>query len=1516
MKPTNADGADIAGVGVSGADIAVVGIACRFPGARDVAEYWRLIAEGRRGISELTPDELREGGASEARLADPELVPAGGILWDADRFDASFFGYSAREAALMDPQQRMFLEAAWHALDDTGHAPDHFPGTIGVYAGQTLGTHRDRDRGAFLGTSADLLAAADDKDFLSTRASYKLGLTGPSITVQAACSTSLVAIHLACRALITHDCDMALAGGVSWTPLRRQGYLHQEGGVWSADGHVRSFDRDASGFVPADGLGIVVLRRLGDALADGDRVYAVVTGSAVTNDGSDKLSYAAPGVRGQQAAVEAALAVSGVDPDTVAYVEAHGTATALGDAVEVTALTRAYRAAGATGRGYCRLGSVKSNIGHTDAAAGVAGFIKAALMVRHGRIPPSPVVSPHPNPEIDFETSPFRLAAAEEDWPLTDVPRRAAVSSFGIGGTNAHVILEEPPPRPPTAPAPPWQLVALSARDETALAEMAGACADALCDVSDPEFADLARTLAVGRRHLPFRHAGVFRDRSHAVAELRGRATGGTAPAVRAGNADVVFMFPGGGTRYPGMGRELYHEEPVFRAAVDECLDLLPDRSAAGRLGALWADGPGAMPVAVPDGESDPSLELPAVFVMEIALARLLMSQGVIPSLLMGHSLGEYAAACVAGVMSLRDALAVVSKRGELLASLHDGAMLAVPASEREVEPFLGEGVCLSVVNGPASCVLAGPAAYIAEVRELLDRRGITGRLLPLGTAAHSALVDPVLGEFRGFLAGIALRAPSMRLISAVTGTDDADFADPEYWVTHLRATVRFDAALDHVLADGPKILVEVGPGTTLSTPVRVRAGTDSVVVNVTRHPMEERADREVLLRALGRLWEAGVEVGLPSLWPERRLRLPAVPYPFAPTVTRPPDPVRATEPAAFSGAERSPDGLYGVTWRRAVEVPANPGPAVREHRWILLSDSSPLAEAIIVKLAEYGATTVVVTPGRAFQRAAPDRITIDPGCGEDYERLLKTVEADAAGPLRIVCLWGAPPLSRTCPPLGHVVGLARALSGRPRADLSLVTRGALEITGGERLDPRAALTIGAAGPLRHELADARIRLVDLDPGDGKEHGIRATELLAELCRPSREDPGGDPGEDPIGLRAGHRWLRHFEPLRVTPGTGPRIRRGGTYVITGGTSGIGLRLAGHLADTYSARLVLIGRGASGEFPPHGPGSREGEAVTALLAGRGDEVLVRGADVADARRLGEVLDETRSRFGEIHGVIHAAGVPGGGMAEFLTEDDVATALRAKTEGTSTLVSVLREVGALPDFVALFSSLASFSGVPGLTCYGAANAFLDTFALCARRDGLPVLSINWDRWNGVGMARDMERRHRELTGEGLSGGLSPEEGVEAFERCLAALPLGQVVVSAQPPGSAGQAARRPGVPAARSRPPRPRHPAAPPAGGTDEWSPRELELLAVWQDVLGVDTIGRRDDFFLLGGHSLSALQVVQRCKERFGVQLPVKALFVAPTIEGLAKALAVTWADGEGETGAGGPRPVLERSDLS
>ncbi|MEU5588560.1 type I polyketide synthase [Streptomyces chrestomyceticus] len=1488
---------------------AVVGIACRFPGATGPEEFWRLVSEGRRGIQELTAEQLTEAGADRARLADPALMPAAGILWDADRFDAAFFGYSAREAAVMDPQQRMFLEAAWHALDDTGHDPERFPGTVGIYAGQTVGTHRVPDSSVFLGTSADLLMAADDKDFLPTRAAYQLGLTGPAFAVQSACSTSLVAVHVACRALAAGDCDMALAGGVSWSPWRRQGYLRRAGGVWSADGYVRCFDRDASGFVSGDGLGIVALRRLADALADGDRIHAVVKGSAVTNDGNDKLSYAAPGVAGQQAVIEAALRDAAVDPDTVGYVETHGTATALGDAIEVTALTRAYRAAGATGRGRGRLGSVKANIGHADAAAGVAGFIKAALMVRYGRIPPSPNGPFRPNPDIDFASSPFVPAEAGEDWPLTAVPRRAAVSAFGVGGTNAHVILQEPPPPAPSAPARPWQLLAWSARDERALDEMAAGHARTLRGLRDDEFADYARTLAVGRRRFARRRAVVLRDRAHALTEAAFRTD--AAPRTGEGRAgEVAFVFPGGGSQYPGMGRELYRDEPVFRQAVDACLRLLPDRETARSLRAWWPSGPGED--AAPDADPDPRVAMPAVFITEVALARLLVSFGVTPSVLTGHSLGEYAAAHLAGVLSLPDALTLVSSRGELLSGIDNGAMLVVRASALRLQSSLRDGVCLAVVNGPDACVLSGPAPGIEAACRRLTADGIACNVLPLATAAHSTLVEPVLGTFRDVVRGIALAPPGVPLISNLTGTADADLTDPEYWVDHLRNTVRFDLGLACLRDHDPRILLEVGPGTTLTTLARTQ-GLDRGVP-VMRHPLEERDDREVLLTALARAWEAGTDLEPAALWPAPGPRVPAAPYPFAPTRHRPP-PAAAPDRTAGTGP------WYGVAWQRDLEPePATPGPGadVTGHRWVLLHDGGPTADALYRELTDRGAALTTVVPDTGAPRHGHDRdggrtVPLDPGAADQYAKLVETAEGDPDLPLRIVSTWNGAPSHPACPPLSDLAGLARALTAPAGAvELCLVTRGALEITGSEDLDPWAALPVGAAGALRAELGEAvTVRVVDTDgPASGHPDGPQARALLRELARPAATGP--------VGLRAGRRWVRRFQPLRTPPA--PRstaLREGGRYLVTGGTGGIGRLLAAHLLSRYHARVVLLGRDPATV-----------RAAEAELSGLPGELLARSADITDAARTRDVLREVLRRFGGLDGVVHAAGVPAGGLAQLLTPDVVSEAIAAKTIGTVTLFDALRETGAEPGFVLLFSSLAAFSQAPGLACYGAANAFLDTYAhAAARTPGSAVLAVNWDRWNGVGMGREGERRQRALTGRTSQGGLEPADAVAAFESCLGALSLGQVVVSALPPDTVVQphdiSAVPPGTDSIEGQPgPGDRQNdqsdgsgsalSGEESGVAAAWSPLEREVQRIWQDVLGNDEgIGLHDDFFALGGHSLAALQVVQRCQDSFGVDLSVKTVFLAPTVARLAAEVAALRGT-SAPAGPGGPAP--ERKD--
>ncbi|WP_053800803.1 type I polyketide synthase [Streptomyces rimosus] len=1487
-------------------DVAVVGIACRFPGATGPDEFWSMITEGRRGIGELTPQQLAEAGAEPARLADPALVPAAGILWDADRFDSAFFGYSARETAVMDPQQRMFLEAAWHALDDTGHDPERFPGRVGVYAGQTVGTHRTPDSSVFLGTSADLLMAADDKDFLPTRAAYKLGLTGPAFAVQAACSTSLVAVHVACRALAAGDCDLALAGGVSWSPWRRQGYLRRAGGVWSADGYVRCFDRDASGFVSGDGLGIVALRRLADARADGDRIYAVIKGSAVNNDGNDKLSYAAPGVPGQQAVIEAALRDAAVHPDSIGYVEAHGTATALGDAIEVTALTRAYRAAGATGRGTCRLGSVKANIGHADAAAGVAGFIKAALMVSHGRIPPSPNAPFHPNPDIDFATGPFVPAVTAEDWPRTSAPRRAAVSAFGVGGTNAHVILQEPPPARPPAPARPWQLLAWSARDERALDAMAAAHPRTLRGLRDEEFADYARTLAVGRRRLPLRRAVVLRDRAHALTESAFRTEAALPREGRAG--EVAFVFPGGGSQYPGMGCGLYRDEPVFREAVDTCLRLLPDREAARRLRAWWPAGPGTESAAdtPPDADNDPRVAMPAVFITEIAVARLLGSFGVTPTVLMGHSLGEYAAAHLAGVLSLPDALTLVSSRGRLLSGIDNGAMLVVRADARDLEAFLGDGVCLAVVNGPDACVLSGSAPRIETARRRLTAQSIACNVLQLATAAHSALVEPVLGAFRDVVRGIALDRPAVPLISNVTGTADADFTDPEYWVGHLRETVRFDLGLACLRDHDPRVLLEAGPGTTLTTLARTQ-GLDRGVPAM-RHPLEERDDREVLLTALARTWEAGIDVDLAALWPTPGPRVPAAPYPFAPTRHRP-----AAAVAPAPGQAAGP--WYGIAWQRDLAPePVRTGTEVTGHRWVLLHDGTPAADALRRQLAEQGASLTTVLPDSGVARHGHDldgerTVALDPCAPDQYAKAIETAGGDPGLPLRIVSTWNGAPSHTACPPLSDLAGLARALATpADGTELCLVTRGALEIIGSEDLDPWAALTVGAAGALRAELGGAAtVRVVDIDgrgaaaDGGPAAHDL-ARDLLREFTRPAESGP--------VGLRAGRRWLRRFEPLRTPPvANGTALRDGGRYLITGGTGGIGRLLAGHLLRDHHARVVLLGR--------------DPDAVRATadeLAELPGELLAVSADITDAARTRDVLREALRRFGGLDGVVHAAGVPAGGLAQLLTPDTVAEALAAKTTGTVTLADALRETGARPDFVLLFSSLAAFSQAPGLSCYGAANAFLDTYAhAAARTEGPAILAVNWDRWNGVGMGREGERRQRALGSGAPLGGLEPADALAAFERCLGALSLGQVVVSVLPPDTVTGPPGRDDVGRDGGAEPQADGGEQPDEAletslsgpATTTWSPLEREVLRIWQDVLGNEEgIGLHDDFFALGGHSLAALQVVQRCQDSFGVDLSVKTVFLAPTVALLAAELEA--ARSAAVPGTEGPAP--ERKD--
>lgn len=870
--------------------VAIVGMSCRFPGADDPAAYWHNLLAKREARTELDEETLRKAGVSEALLADSRYVRSCFAVADIDLFDAEFFGFTAREAQLLDPQQRLFLECVWHALEDAGHVPEKYPGRIGVYAGvfssvYLLNLYSHPDLVETVGELA--VRHANEKDYLATRASYKLNLRGPSVTLQTSCSTSLVAVHAAAQSLLAGECDLAVAGAVQLAE-RDKGYLYQAGGLMSPDGRCRPFDAAAGGTVFGSGAGVVVLKRLEDAVREGNSIYAVIKGSAINNDGADKVGFTAPSVNGQAEVILEALAMAEVAAESVGLVEAHGTGTPLGDPIEIEALTRAWRTQ-TEQRGTCAIGSAKANVGHLGAAAGVAGLIKAALALHHRVLPPA-MNFETPNPAIDFAASPFFVNTEARPWAVASgAKRRAAVSSFGMGGTNAHVVLEEAPAVAEAvdeaaagavtgdaadAAAARWageELLVLSARSEAAVKQAAGRLGAHLAAHPGLALRDVAATLREGRRELGWRAAVVASGTAQASERLRALASANPSARQAAGAPSLAFVFPGQGAQYPGACRGLYQAQPVYREQFDRCAALV------ARAGG---------PALSPDGEAgaDTAVVQPLLFAMEHALAQLLLSLGLAPAAMLGHSLGEYVAACLAGVMSLEEAARLVVQRGRLMQGTAAGKMLAVPLGEEALSERLRglPGVALAAVNGPAQCVVSGAAAAVARLAAVLQGEGVKVRELATARAFHSPLMEPILEEFQREVEQVALRPPSIPFVSNLSGAwiTAAQATSPAYWTEHLRRPVRFAEGVGTLLAPGERVLVEVGPGTTLTGLLRAHPMVQGErVVAVSRHARDQASDAATWLKALGELWCCGVALPAGALGEGKRVALPGYPF-------------------------------------------------------------------------------------------------------------------------------------------------------------------------------------------------------------------------------------------------------------------------------------------------------------------------------------------------------------------------------------------------------------------------------------------------------------------------------------------------------------------------------------------------------------------------------------------------------------------------------------------------------------
>jgi acyl transferase domain-containing protein len=1401
-----------AGVG-SGLEVAIVGMACRFPGARNPDRFWDNLRDGVESIRHFSEAELEAAGVPRSLLDDPAYVRAHGMLDGAELFDAAFFNVNPNEARIMDPQHRLLLECAWEALEDGGVDPRRQPGPVGVYAGAYYNTYLDNLKGvpgAVEPAAAFARSIANEKDYLVTRISYKLDLTGPSLTVQTACSTSLVAVHLACQGLLAGACDLALAGGVTVRARQRAGYLYQPGGIYSPDGHSRAFDAAAQGTVSGSGAGLVLLKRLEDALADRDPIRAVIRGSAIGNDGAAKVGYTAPSVDGQARVISAALAMAELEPAAITYVEAHGSATPLGDPIEVEALHRVFR----TGRwrpGSCALGSVKTNIGHTHAAAGIAGLIKTVLAMQHRAIPPS-LHFERPNPEIDFARSPFRVSTALTPW-VADGPIRAGVSSFGMGGSNAHVVVEEAPAVPEERGGRRWHLAVLSARTETALEAATDALADRLRRAPEVDVADACYTLQVGRSAFEHRRVLVAGDRDDLVAALRARGPRVlSARPAAAGGRPLAFLLPGLGDQRVGMGRNLYRSEPVFRAAVDECAELLSphlgvdlrtllyprragDEAANGEPAAtagrvdlrrmLGRDGRGAAP---PSLLTETRHAQPATFVVELALARLWMAWGVRPETQIGYSLGEYVAAHLAGVMSLDDALFLVAHRARLIAGLPPGAMLAVPLPEERVRALLGSGVSLAAVNGRSQCVVAGPVEAVAGLEARLAADGVPSRRVQTSHAFHSDMMRPIADAFTELAAGVTLRPPRIPYPSNVTGDwiTAAEATDPRYWARHLCAPVRFADGIAKLWREPQRVLLEVGPGQALgSLALQARppgAGTELAVLASLPHWSDRQPEVRFLLGTAGRLWLAGVPLDWPALHAghgRRRVALPT--YPFEGTRHWvEPEAGRAAGRAARErpSLARKPDVADWFHMPAWLQLPPA-GPAAEElarqpRRWLLLEDECGLSTRLFERLSEHGQQVTAVRAGDRLRRLGGRRWSADPGRPEDYQALLRELDAGAGHPLHIVHLWA---VSRDVAGSGasrrfaegqrrgfeSLLLLARALARLPADRLvrcDVVTNGAHAVTGGEVLRPEQATLLGPCRVLPQEQPSVTCRNVDVAL-EGPAADV-ADRLLAELAGPAEHAV--------VAHRWRRRWRRSFEAVRVQAAGAPaRLRQGGVYLITGGLGGIGLTLARHLAGAAGARLVLTGRSP---LPPRrdwerhlaAPGEDDAtrDRIRALLdlEAAGAEVLVQRADAADFAQMRRAVNSALREFGALNGIVHAAGVPGSGLMQRKTREMAATVMAAKVAGG--LVVERLAAGLDLDFVVLCSSTLAITGAVGQSDYAAANAFLDALAHRVEARGGPfTVSVNWDAWREVGIAS---------RSAGAAGGAPPASAARAVDHPL--------------------------------------------------------------------------------------------------------------------------------------------------
>lgn len=1517
--------------------IAIIGMAGRFPGANTIDEFWQNLKNGVESISFFTEQDLLKAGIDAELVQDPNYVKAKGILEDVQGFDAAFFGFNAREAEITDPQQRLFLECAWEGLEESGYNPDCYNGTIGVYGGVGKNSyllHHLMSRPDIREKAGDYqLMIANEKDFLPTRVSYKLNLKGPSVTIQTACSTSLVATAVACQNLLTYQCDLAIAGGVSIPLPQREGYLYQEGMILSPDGHCRAFDAEAKGTVSGSGVGIVVLKRLDEAIADGDYIHAVIRGSAINNDGALKVGYTAPSVEGQAEAIAQAQALAEIDPETITYIETHGTGTPLGDPIEIAALTQVFSLQ-TDQKQFCAIGSVKTNIGHLDAASGIVGLIKTVLALKHQLIPPSLHFN-QPNPQIDFKNSPFYVNTTLKQWETNGTPRRAGVSSFGIGGTNAHVILEEAPLRDrKTSSDNSPQLLILSAKTASALEKATANLATHLRTHPDLNLADVAYTLAMGRKAFAHRRMVVAQDIPDAVTALESvDLARGVTPVQDAGDRPVAFMFSGQGTQYVEMARELYDKEPTFQRELDTCCELLYPHLGLDLREILY---PRSLSLAEATEQlKQTAITQPALFAIEYALAQVWIAWGIEPVAAIGHSIGEYVAACIAGVFSLEDALSLVAKRGKLMQEMPPGSMLAVPLSEAELEPILPADLSLALINGPSNCVVSGAIAAVAAFHQQLSSRGVESRTLHTSHAFHSPMMEPMLAAFTTAVEQVTLNPPKIPYISNVTGTwiAPSEATNPHYWAQHLRQTVRFAQGLETLFKPADWCLLEVGPGRTLTTFAKRHPakGGDRPIFPSLRHPQDSQSDLMFLFNTLGQLWTVGVHINWEQFYGGEHYRLPLPTYPFErqsywiephkslESFTSRPSLQKQANPTHW---------FYLPSWKRSTlpQLPLNLPPT--GSCWLVFLDPDGWGLQILQGLEAIGQDVIAIKPDTAFARLDSAIYTLNPTQSTDYHRLIQHLQTQNKIPSRIVHCWTitdkpsnllASDDLETSLNLGFysLLFLAQALSKQNLTEpiqMTVLSNQIQSVTGEEILSPDKSTLLGPCQVIPQEYPNISCTHIDLvlpELGSASAQNLLEKllqELLTQTLSPT------------VAYRGLHRWVQIFEPIPLEQPSEkiPLLKEKGVYLITGGLGQIGLVFAKYLAETVQGKIALIGRSP---FPKPeaweewlNSHQREDSTVQKIhrireIEALGSEVMVVTADVASLDSMTQAIAQIQDRFGPINGVIHGAGKTGSESFHAIsstTPTECQAQFQPKIQGLLVLDRLFKNYPL--DFCLLTSSLSSVLGGLGFVAYSAANRFMDAFIHYHNQTHpTPWISINWEGWQLNQSTQSGVPASSTLT----ELAVTPSEGIEALKRILASGLHTQVVISTGDLSlrlaqwierqSLQEDSDDSSAEATSSGHARPQL-------STDYQAAESAmtqTITSIWEKFLGIEPIGIHDDFFELGGDSLLAVQIVSKLRKTLDVELSPHSLLNAPTIAGLAQVIQA-----DRSTATESPHPAL------